>query len=83
MQTKVPPFPTNQLLAILDTTELSEADAKLWTIAVQPLKKLVHDYAEGLEIHAQLIVVSLLQEYLSVEQIFQVNTILLHMFRKY
>ncbi|ELR23464.1 acetylCoA carboxylase [Acanthamoeba castellanii str. Neff] len=67
----VPAFPSARLLALLGAVELPEAEAKSWLAATQPLKQLALDYAEGLEAHAQRIVVSLLQNYLAVEQLFQ------------
>jgi hypothetical protein len=68
----IPAFPSARLLALLGAVELPEAEAKSWLAATQPLKQLALDYAEGLEAHAQRIVVSLLQNYLAVEQLFQV-----------
>jgi hypothetical protein len=67
-----PAFPSGRLLALLEAVQLPETEAKAWLTATQPLKQLALDYADGLEMHAQRIVVSLLQNYLAVEQLFQV-----------
>jgi biotin carboxylase len=66
-----PAFPSGRLLALLEAVQLPETEAKAWLTATQPLKQLALDYADGLEMHAQRIVVSLLQNYLAVEQLFQ------------
>jgi len=69
----MPAFPASRLLAMLKEAAIPPADVKAWRAAIEPLETLASNYVDGLEVHAHRTVVSLLQDYLAIEQLFQVT----------